>query len=220
MFTGIINGTGIITGILNMGHETRFHIQPQFAMGGLVDGESIAINGVCLSVEKHDGDQFQVYASKETLSRTNLTGLRLSTIVNLERAIAAGERLGGHLVSGHVDCVAIVASVRGAGQSLEVKVGFPREFAPQIIAKGSIALDGISLTINECGMDFLTVNIIPDSQKRTNIGDWKIGSRINMETDLIGKYVLRALSCSKMEIFGRKESQGLSRNFLAQNGFI
>ena len=159
MFTGIIQGQGEIVGLRRSGQECRMEVRPLFPLENIVDGESIAHNGACLSVERHSGSTFTVYASGESLSRTTLGDLRKGDLVNLERALALGDRLGGHLVSGHVDCVATVRSVEQAGSSLRCTLAFPPAFAAEVIEKGSVTLDGISLTINACGKDFLTVNV-------------------------------------------------------------
>lgn len=212
MFTGIIAGLGRIQSIRLIGEERRFSISPQFAMPNIQDGESIAINGVCLSVERHAGEIFTAYASAETLRHSNLGQLQTGSTPNLERALEVGERLGGHLVSGHVDCVARVEKLTNAGESLRIRLGFPAEYGPQVVSKGSVALNGISLTVNDCGRDFLEVNIIPDSLKRTNIRDWRLGSLINMETDIIGKYVQHLLA--------PWQPGGLDREFLAKYGFV
>lgn len=214
MFTGIILGLGEVQDIKISPRERRFTINPLFEKADWVDGESISVNGVCLSVEKHQGQIFQAYASGETLAASNLGDLETGAKVNLEPALAMGEKLGGHLVSGHVDCVATVSRISRAGESREMSFRFPASFGPEVVRKGSVALNGISLTVNQCGEDFLSVNIIPDSLARTNIGQWRIGSRINMETDIIGKYVLKALSAG-----AGKGSGPLSREFLARNGF-
>lgn len=215
MFTGIIQALGETRNIRQESGECRFYFVPTPAFVNLQDGESIAINGVCLSVENHDANGFHVYASAETMSKTNLVFLRPGVLVNLERALEMGERLGGHLVSGHVDCLATIERITKTGQSLFCRLRFPSEFGLQIIKKGSIALDGISLTINSCGSDFLEVNIIPDSQQRTNIFSWQPGVKINMETDLIGKYVVNYLSAKQ-----NSEKDAIDREFLLSNGFI
>lgn len=194
MFTGIIQGLGDVTELRRQGVDCRLSLRPRFRMENIVDGESIAVNGVCLSVERHGDESFEAFASAETLARTTLGALRPGESVNLERALAVGERLGGHIVSGHVDCVAIVRSLSRTGQSARFRLAFDRRFSPEIITKGSVALDGISLTINDCGPGYLEVNIIPDTQKRTNMHGWRIGTRVNMETDIIGKYVQKLLA--------------------------
>ena len=190
MFTGIIQGQGEIVGLRRSGQECRMEVRPLFPLENIVDGESIAHNGACLSVERHSGSTFTVYAS------------------------------GEHLVSGHVDCVATVRSVDQAGSSLRCTLAFPPAFAAEVIEKGSVTLDGISLTINACGKDFLTVNVIPDTQKRTTMLHWRPGSRVNMETDLIGKYVRRIMQCQADGPAAPQKSSGINKEFLLQNGFL
>lgn len=221
MFTGIIQGQGEVIALRRSGSECRLGIRPLFALHDYVAGESIAVNGACLSVEDFSTDSFTAYASAETLARTTLGSLREGHLVNLERALSLGDRLGGHLVSGHVDCLATVREVRRAGQSLVCRLKFPAAHGPEVIAKGSVALDGISLTVNACGPDFLEVNIIPDTQKRTTMRQWRPGVSVNMETDLIGKYVRSLLGPWRGNA---REAQaatgGISRELLARNGFI
>jgi len=214
MFTGLIQGIGRVQGIEAKGPETRFRVRADFPLPGLNVGESIAVNGACLTVEMHERDSFTMYASAETLSRTNLGRLKVGSKVNLERALALGDRLGGHMVSGHVDCLAYVASVARAGESRLYRLKFSPEFAALVVAKGSVALDGISLTVNECGMDFLTVNIIPETWKKTAVASWKPGYEANMETDLIGRYVRRML-----EPWMQAKGAGMSDDFLREHGF-
>lgn len=223
MFTGIVQGLGVIKSLSRASSEMRFSINPQFAMNKITDGESIAINGVCLSVEKHAESIFEVYASKQTLSHTTLDQLKIGSLVNLERAIEFGERLGGHLVSGHVDCVATVKGIEIEAQSRKVTVNFPERYSDAVIDRGSIALDGISLTVTDCGSGFLSVNIIPDSQKRTNMPLWRNGTLLNMETDLIGKYVAnfaRIWFSDKKASAERPGNPGITRDFLGRNGFL
>lgn len=193
MFTGIIQCEGEVLAVRRQGAERRFRIRPTEPFVGLTDGESIAVSGVCLSVEEHDRECFTAYASGETVARTTLGALPAGGCVNLERALALGERLGGHIVSGHVDCVAVVRKMEARGESRCFRLDFPAPFGREVISKGSVALDGISLTINACGEDFLEVNIIPDTGRRTTMRDWRPGSRVNMETDLVGKYVAHML---------------------------
>lgn len=213
MFTGIVGGLGEIIAAERKNRERRFSIRPLFVMENIEDGESIAVNGVCLSVEEHGGGVFRAYASAETIDRSNLGELTAGAKVNLERALKLGERLGGHIVSGHIDCVATVAVIARQGQSLRIRLTFPPRFGPLVIPKGSISLNGVSLTVNLCGTDFLEVNIIPDSQKRSNICQWRQGDKINMETDIIGKYVQNMLK-------PRPGRQAASRDFLEMHGFM
>lgn len=224
MFTGIIQGQGEVRSLRKSGAECRICLRPLFTLPNIVDGESIAVNGACLSVEEHGADTFIAYASAETLTRTSLGALQAGHLVNLERALAMGDRLGGHLVSGHVDCLATVREVRRSGQSLCCRLVFPAEFGAEVIPKGSVSLDGISLTVNDCGPDFLEVNIIPDTQKRTTMLHWRPGVMVNMETDLIGKYVRRLLGpwagTGRNETAQAPETSGLSRDFLLRQGFL
>ncbi len=194
MFTGIVEGLGLVTAAVRLRDERRFIIRPLFEMADITDGESIAVNGACLSVENHEQNSFSAYASGETIKTTNLGSLQNGSHVNLERALQAGARLGGHIVSGHVDCLATVQKIIKAGESVKMRLRFPANYGEQIVSKGSIALNGISLTVNACGADYLEVNVIPDSQKRTNFPQWRIGDQINMETDLFGKYARHLLA--------------------------
>lgn len=215
MFTGLILGMGETIAITAGSGESRFRFRPLFPSPAWVKGESIAVNGVCLTVESFDRDSFSAYASRETLSLTILGGLRRGDPVNLERALALGDRLGGHLVSGHVDGVAEVESFNEAGASRQFRIRVPEEFSAQIIPKGSIALDGISLTVNRCGSGFLEVNVIPETRAVTTVEHWKAGTRLNFETDLIGKYVERMLAAWKES----SPKEGMSLDFLREHGF-
>lgn len=223
MFTGIIQCTGVLTGVLRHGDERRFTIRPAVSFVDLQNGESIALNGVCLSVESHTPQDYVVYASAETVARSTLGDLPIGTEVNLERALALGDRLGGHLVSGHVDCVARVRRLIPTGSSLRVELEYPAVHAPEVICKGSVSLDGISLTINDCGRDSLQVNVIPDTQKRTTMRHWRPGTAVNMETDIIGKYIRRLFQYGKEWEDRPAAAPGhscISRELLRQNGFL
>lgn len=221
MFTGLVQGQGRIESARAQAGQTRFSIRPQFALDDYSLGESIAVNGVCLSVESFGGGVFSVYASAETLRRTTLGTLKSGDLVNLERALALGDRLGGHMVSGHVDCLAEVAEVAPVGESRRYVLSFPAEMGVYVVEKGSVALDGISLTINECGADWLAVNIIPETQRVTTISRWQPGYRANMEADIIGKYVARMVGpyAAKTAASPKKKGGGLSEAFLREHGF-
>ncbi len=216
MFTGIINGQGKIFSVQKNGQETRLIIQALFALDNIELGESIAVNGVCLTVESAKEHSFGAYASAETMSRTNLGALTQDSLVNLERALALGQRFGGHIVSGHVDTLAEVESIVDVGQSRCIRLTFDTKYAPEIISKGSVTLDGISLTINECGTDFLEVNVIPETWSTTTVKQWKVGGFVNLETDIIGKYVRHMLTPWQ----GEQSKSNVSLQLLAENGFI
>ena len=221
MFTGIILGLGELSEKTLHGQDAHFTFTPAVPLHDIVDGESIAVNGCCLSVENHTGSQFSVYASQETLSKTTLSHLALHAPVNLERALAVGDRLGGHIVSGHVDCVATVTDEKKAAHSRIYRITYPKEHTPCVLAKGSVALDGISLTVNACGSGFLEVNVIPDTQKRTNVCTWRKGTKVNMETDLLGKYVQKMLQEGVVSLKTQQTGQHpLSKEFLMNAGFI
>lgn len=213
MFTGLVIGMGELVGTLPGSGESRLTFRTLFPAPSWNTGESVAVNGVCLSVESHTAAAFTAYASAETLGLSTLGSLGRGDRVNLERALALGDRLGGHLVSGHVDGVAHIESIRDAGSSRVIRVRFPEEFSAQVIAKGSVALDGVSLTINRCGPGFLEVNVIPETRRTTTAGIWKAGQALNFETDLIGKYVERMLAAWKND---PKESR-LSMDFLREH---
>lgn len=226
MFTGLIAGQGELIFIEKKGMDTRFGIRAHFPFNAPVLGESVAINGACLTVESFSENNLSektltFFVSGETLACTTLATLQKGAYVNMERALAFGDRLGGHLVSGHVDCIGTILHIQDRGQSRQVRVGFSKEIAPYIIPKGSIALDGVSLTVNDCGMDFLEVNIIPETWKVTSISRFKVGQQINMETDMIGKYILRSKQVEQEKIqFNVVEKSRIDTDFLRENGFM
>ncbi|SHN56375.1 riboflavin synthase [Desulfovibrio litoralis] len=222
MFTGIIQGQARISGLDKMANECRICFTPLFELKNFQKGESIAANGVCLTVESFTTDSYTVFVSNETLKCTNLNNWKIGTKVNTERALALGDRLGGHLVSGHVDCLAEVSEINKVGLAIIYKILIPNEYTSEIISKGSVALDGISLTVNECETDFFTVSIIPETQNITNISTWKKGYKVNLETDLLGKYVKRMLTHylkPKTQTEKQAEKTQLSLEFLRENGF-
>jgi riboflavin synthase len=218
MFTGLVMGLGRIEEARARGGETRFRIKALFDLDNIVIGESIAVSGACLTVETAGHKEFTAYASGETLSKTGLGTLTPGSTVNLERALALGDRLGGHLVAGHVDCQARIESVTPAGQSTQYRLTYPEEFSIYVVPKGSVALDGVSLTVNECGQGYLTVNIIPSTMGATTIPSWKPGVSVNMETDMLGKYVLRMLGPWKAA-GGEAKTSRISEEFLRGHGF-
>lgn len=200
MFTGIISDIGRLRRIVP-GADTRLEIDCRFDPGGIAIGASIACSGVCLTVIEtgRDGAQgwFAVQASQETLARTTLGGWRVDHRINLERALRAGDELGGHLVSGHVDGVGEFASrtaVGGDGNgSTEFLIRAPASLMSLIAAKGSIALDGVSLTVNRVAGDRFSVNLIPHSLRETTFGQVKAGDSVNIEIDMLARYVARSL---------------------------
>lgn len=216
MFTGLVAGRGIIVSIMRSGGEARLRISPQFSFDEPCIGESVACNGVCLTLEEWLGRDFTAYASAETCACTNLGSLRNGMAINLERALALGQRLGGHLVSGHVDGVATVDSVMVAGESRKVRFSCDAQWSSLIVSKGSVTLDGISLTVNRCGSGWFEVNIIPETWGATTAQEWRSGVRVNLETDMIAKYVRQLL-----QPYGghAEKNPSLTEDFLRRYGF-
>jgi riboflavin synthase len=194
MFTGIVEDVGTVKEIKTRAKEVLFTIGTKtIAMKEIKLGESIAINGTCLTVTSIGNRTFTVEASHETLKRTNLSNLKRRNKVNLERSLKLGERLGGHIVNGHVDGVGKVESVQGRGKSIEIWFSLPKGLSRYVVEKGSIAVDGVSLTVNAVNGDMFSVNIIPYTQEATIFGKIKSGVSVNIECDIIGKYVEKSM---------------------------
>ena len=192
MFTGIIEEVGRIASIEELDGGRRLMVEASFAPELRVD-QSVAVNGACQTVVAVDDGSFSVVAVEETLAKTNFGDLREGSEVNLERAMRPNGRLDGHFVQGHVDATGEVASIEALADSWLVRVRYPERFAPYLIPVGSITLDGISLTVARLDDEALTVAIIPHTWTHTTISDWKPGRAVNLEFDLIGKYVVRAM---------------------------
>ena len=194
MFTGLIQTKGTIERREVSGAEGVLTVRPAMAFAAPVMGESVAVNGACLTLAAAEGGLLRFNVLAETFRRTNLGLLTLGAEVNLERALAFGDRLGGHLVQGHVDGVGEVAAWTRLGRDWELKVKFPPEHRKHFINKGSVALDGVSLTIVALDSDSLSVNLIPTTYADTCLAARGRGAPVNIETDMIGKYVFGFLS--------------------------
>lgn len=192
MFTGIVTDLGKIRAIEKRG-DTRIEIETSYDMDDVDIGASIACSGPCLTVIEKGPGWFAVEASAETLDKTGLGAWAVGTPVNLERAMRIGDELGGHIVSGHVDAVAGIVDMQTEGDSVRFTFEAPEEFAKYIAPKGSVSLDGVSLTVNEVQGNRFGVNIISHTQGETTFGSRKVGDRINMEIDTIARYVARIL---------------------------
>ncbi len=194
MFTGIITDVGAVQLIAKRG-DTTLKIATTYDPASIAIGASIACSGPCLTVIAKGGKEgdawFSVEASAETLSKTNMGAWIVGTKVNLERSLKVGEEIGGHIVSGHVDGVGDVIAVDPEGDSTRVKIRAPKQLAKFIAAKGSICLDGTSLTVNEVDGTTFGVNLIPHTMKVTTWGDVKVGSKINIEIDMLARYLAR-----------------------------
>ena len=189
MFTGIIEGLGTVKSLTRSAGGLRMGVKADFSMDRLPVGDSVAVSGACLTVVNFCDNIFDVDVAPETLSRTTLGQAKVGDRVNLERALCFGDRLGGHLVSGHVDGIGVVKAKRSVANATLFSFGIPETVSRYIIHKGSIAVDGISLTVNFCDRTSFEVSIIPHTAKMTTLGFRKAGDRVNIETDMIGKYV-------------------------------
>lgn len=203
MFTGLVESVGKVTSVEEQPPGRKLTIAaPKFRDSeptrDVKLGDSIAINGCCLTVIQIEGDDLTFEAGEETLSRTNLGELKNGSSVNLERSLAVGDRMGGHYVTGHIDCLGKLIERIDDPPWANLKFSVPDSFAQQIVAKGSIAVDGISLTVVEAGDDFFTVALIPHTLDVTTLGGRQVGDRINLETDLLAKYVQRTLQFGRV----------------------
>jgi len=218
MFTGIIQGRGKIVEKRPAGGGLLFGIGSDFDLTDPEEGESIAINGVCLTAREIRGRRFLVDVSPESLKRTNLGQVAVGSLVNLERALRLSDRLGGHLVSGHVDATARILERKPLGDFMLFTFEVPTGLGRYIIEKGSITIDGISLTVNRCDEQTFAVSIIPHTMEVTTLGRLKEGGLVNLEVDLIGKYVEKLLSAKPEGGAGIRS--GINPAFLAEHGFI
>ena len=215
MFTGIIEGLGTIAGVRSSGQGKRLTVQCDFELQGTRIGDSIAVNGACLTAVQLAERRFEADVSPETLARTTLGAARTGDRVNLERALRLSDRIDGHLVAGHVDGTGVIASRQPTGNAVVVAVDVPEELTRQMILKGSVAVDGVSLTINTLDAGRFAVAVIPHTSVLTTIGFKPAGERVNIETDMIGKYVEKFLSA-------RAEARpaGVTLDLLARTGYL
>ena len=211
MFTGIIEEIGTFGG-LSGGTIT---IGAKLVQSDAHIGDSIAVNGICLTVTQFDARGFRAAVMPETVRRTSLAGLTHGAPLNLERALLPTTRLGGHFVSGHIDGVGEITEMRAEGNAILMTVAADDEILRGIVEKGSVALDGISLTVARVGTTDFTVSLIPHTRTVTNLGAKRVGSPLNIETDILGKYALKLLGGESFAA----TSAGLTRDFLLKNGF-
>jgi riboflavin synthase len=192
MFTGLIETVGLIRSLTRRGNYFVMTVESSLPANEFRTGESISCNGACLTVVEFEKDRFSAEISQETAGRVDMTRFQTGCWLNLERAMRLGDRLGGHLVSGHIDTIGKVDCLKPVGQSLELAVQFDSRFDVLVIEKGSIAIDGVSLTINQCRTGWLTVNLIPHTSGKTTLSDLRAGNSVNLEYDLIGKYIIKS----------------------------
>lgn len=217
MFTGIIQAVGEIAALQPGSEDTRVRVRTgRLALDDVSLGDSIAVNGVCLTVVDLPGDGFWADVSAETLSRTGFRELTVGSRVNLEQALTPTTRLGGHLVSGHVDGVGTVLERRSEGRSERFRIQAPAGLAKYIAEKGSICVDGISLTVNAVEGAAFDLNIVPHTLQETIMGEYRAGTRVNLEVDIIARYLERLLLGEK----AAEPGSGISESFLAEHGFM
>lgn len=194
MFTGLIEKTGVIVSRdINQG-SGKLSLELEETFDGIIHGESIAVNGVCLTVEEFDENTISFHVLEETFKKTNLGDIEIGGKVNIERALALGDRLGGHMVSGHVDTTSEIKDWIQIGNDWELSVLTPESIQPYLVEKGSIAIDGVSLTVVRLDSDSFCVHIIPTTLDETALFDRKKGDSVNLEADIIGKYVFKQIS--------------------------
>ena len=212
MFTGIVEDVGTMAGIRKFEGRWELAIRTSLDPAGIHEGDSISVDGVCLTVIGMENDTFRADASLETLGLTTLRDKAPNTPLNLERAMRADSRFGGHMVLGHVDGIGRIAAVSPAGDSTRIEIEVPGDLSKYIVKKGSVAVDGISLTVNDQRDNRFTLNVIPHSSVKTTIGSKNPGDQVNVEIDIIGRYVERFVK-------GDTET-GLDLDFLYQYGYI
>lgn len=217
MFTGIIQSVGEITAMEPMGGDMRFTIATgKLDMADVQLGDSIACNGVCLTAIELPSGAYVADVSAESLKVTTLGALSVGSPVNLEKALTLQERLGGHLVSGHVDGVGKVVSIRQEARSWRYQIEAPLAIAKYIAGKGSICLNGVSLTVNQVEGCVFDINIVPHTRQETTIGTLEVGSEVNLEVDLLARYLERLLSAPQ----GSQPASGVTETLLAENGYL
>jgi riboflavin synthase len=217
MFTGIIEGLGTVRELRTSATEARLTLEADFPLEGTRLGDSVSVNGACLTVVRLEGARFQVDVSPETLGRTTFGSARAGDRVNLERALRLSDRLDGHLVSGHVDGIGTIAARRRAANAIIIEIKAPGALLRYMIEKGSVAVDGISLTVNRCEADRFQVSVIPHTARWTTLVAKAVGDAVHIETDMIGKYVERFL---RREDAGEPAPKGVGIDLLARAGFI
>ncbi|MEU9415654.1 riboflavin synthase [Streptomyces sp. NPDC051577] len=207
MFTGIVEELGEVTAVEQLAEASRFRLRGPLVTDGAKHGDSIAVNGVCLTVVETADGEFTADVMQETLNRSSLGALAQGSRVNLERPMELGGRLGGHLVQGHVDGTGTILSRTPSEHWEIVKVGLPAGLARYVVEKGSITVDGVSLTVVEAAADWFTVSLIPTTLALTTLGLKRSGDPVNLEVDVLAKYVERLLAAGVNPLHGREESK-------------
>ncbi|WEV48781.1 riboflavin synthase [Acinetobacter sp. ESL0695] len=218
MFTGIIESVGQVKSLQNVGGDIRLTVGTDIDMSDVHLGDSIATNGICLTVTAWGDHWYSADVSRESLDRTTLGRWKVGQPLNIEKAMLPTTRFGGHIVSGHVDAIGEITLMRHDARSLYFEVTAPKEIAKYLAEKGSITVDGISLTINHLNGCVLSLNLIPHTAERTNISTWQVGTAVNLEVDILARYMERLLLGDRAAI--GKEDSKISMEFLADHGFL
>lgn len=212
MFTGIIEDKGRVLRAESRGQGKRLTITVSPGLTDIQLGDSINVNGACLTVVRKEGQGIEVDVSTETLQRTNLADVREGERVNLERALKLSDRLGGHIVTGHIDGIGTIVEMRKEQDFVHLKIRVPQSVSRYVVQKGSLAVDGTSLTVNECLGDVVQMTLIPYTLEKTILIDKKVGDRVNVEADILAKYVEKLLQW--------RSSGGVTLSFLTEHGFV
>lgn len=215
MFTGIIEEIGVVKGLYQHANSAQLEVQASKVLSDVKIGDSIAVNGVCLTVVSFNSSYFKADVMPETVSKTNLKELKPGSPVNLERALRLGDRLGGHLVQGHVDAVGTIVKKETLEIAVIYRITAAVDLLKLVVPKGSIAIDGISLTVVDVFQDSFTVSLIPHTAHETILGEKKPGDRVNLESDIIGRYVHHLARPG-----GRSGQRDIDVSFLAEHGFV
>lgn len=218
MFTGIIEDLGIVKSLARTGSGARLSVESKICAPGTRAGDSINTNGACLTVVDIKEDVLSFDISSETLNKTNLGRLKQGECVNIERSLKADSRLSGHFVFGHIDCIGEIVSKEPQGEFVKIKINISQSFAGYLVEKGSVCVDGISLTINTLGDKSFTVMLIPHTLSVTTLGIKQTGDYVNVELDILAKYVERLAHKSARET--TSQPTNITKDFLKEHGFI
>ena len=220
MFTGLVEELGKVRAVSRGAHSIRLTVGAEKVLADVKIGDSIAVDGACLTVVKFDSRNFTVDIMPETYDRTTLSSRKLGESVNLERTLRVGDRLGGHIVSGHVDATGTIVSVTPRDNANILRIQIPASLGAFVIPQGSVAVDGVSLTIVDCGDDWFEVSLIPHTWDVTVLSRKQTGDRVNVETDVLGKYVHRLLHCGGPTGKTKPATTPIDTGFLMKHGFM
>ncbi|MBN1405497.1 MAG: riboflavin synthase [Candidatus Omnitrophica bacterium] len=213
MFTGIIEEIGLVSELIKQASSAVLCVKADKILSDTKIGDSISVNGVCLTIVEKSGNILKFDVSPETLDKTDLGNLKSQDKVNLERALKADSRLGGHFVAGHIDCIGKIKAKASIGDTIKIAFDVPQDFMKYIASKGSVAIDGISLTVGEVFRDYFTVYIIPHTLKNTTLSFKREGDSVNLETDILAKYTETLLS-------SKEKKSNITPQFLSEHGFV